>query len=413
MASSDTNLNIIVALKDQASAEFKKVGDEIEKTSFRMQSSFKGLSTDVSGFAKSLLGVGVAAGGAAIAFGVVSVKAYEDAQVAIARVDATLKSMGKAAVENRENILSAADAAVKLGFDDEDAAESITRFYQATGNLTQATKLNNIAMDLARAKHLDLSTAAGLVNQVLSGNGRVLKQYQINLKDSATPLEALGELQTKVAGQAAAFSGTFQGQMQVLEVSFGNIKEAIGGALVNALQPFIEEFTTWLTNPKTQENFKKWTADFQSWAEVIIPVVIDVFKLWGNILEGIFDTIIKIGDGMGALITKAQSLGTTLGSAFSNAGSNIKWAITGAVPGRASGGPVSSGSPYLVGENGPEYFVPSQSGTIMPHGTSPGGGTAITLNFSGSFFGTDSQTAEKFGNMIAKTLGQQLKLKTL
>lgn len=33
--------------------------------------------------------------------------------------------------------------------------------------------------------------------------------------------------------------------------------------------------------------------------------------------------------------------------------------------GRASGGPVSGGSPYVVGEKGPELFVPKQSGTII------------------------------------------------
>ena len=31
---------------------------------------------------------------------------------------------------------------------------------------------------------------------------------------------------------------------------------------------------------------------------------------------------------------------------------------------RASGGAVNAGGAYLVGENGPEYFVPNQSGSI-------------------------------------------------
>lgn len=33
-------------------------------------------------------------------------------------------------------------------------------------------------------------------------------------------------------------------------------------------------------------------------------------------------------------------------------------------PGRATGGPVSAGRGYVVGENGPEYFVPSSGGRI-------------------------------------------------
>jgi len=45
------------------------------------------------------------------------------------------------------------------------------------------------------------------------------------------------------------------------------------------------------------------------------------------------------------------------------------------VPGqRATGGPVSGNSPYIVGENGPEVFVPGSNGTILPNGS---GGDAL------------------------------------
>ena len=36
-------------------------------------------------------------------------------------------------------------------------------------------------------------------------------------------------------------------------------------------------------------------------------------------------------------------------------------------PGRAKGGPVQAGKPYLVGEEGPEIIVPKQSGTVVPN----------------------------------------------
>lgn len=38
------------------------------------------------------------------------------------------------------------------------------------------------------------------------------------------------------------------------------------------------------------------------------------------------------------------------------------------LPGRATGGPVSAGRPYLVGERGPELFVPSGYGRVEPRG---------------------------------------------
>ena len=45
--------------------------------------------------------------------------------------------------------------------------------------------------------------------------------------------------------------------------------------------------------------------------------------------------------------------------------------LFGGAPGRATGGPVSPGRPYLVGERGPELFVPTAAGSIVAGG---GGG---------------------------------------
>ncbi len=44
--------------------------------------------------------------------------------------------------------------------------------------------------------------------------------------------------------------------------------------------------------------------------------------------------------------------------------------LFGGAPGRATGGPVSPARPYLVGERGPELFVPTASGSIVAAGGS-------------------------------------------
>lgn len=46
---------------------------------------------------------------------------------------------------------------------------------------------------------------------------------------------------------------------------------------------------------------------------------------------------------------------------------------------RASGGPVRGHRPYIVGENGPELFVPGGSGNIVPNNTLANGGGASTI----------------------------------
>lgn len=54
--------------------------------------------------------------------------------------------------------------------------------------------------------------------------------------------------------------------------------------------------------------------------------------------------------------------------------------------GKAAGGPVRSGTSYLVGERGPELFTPNSSGMITPNNRlGSGGGTTININVSGAF----------------------------
>jgi lambda family phage tail tape measure protein len=50
---------------------------------------------------------------------------------------------------------------------------------------------------------------------------------------------------------------------------------------------------------------------------------------------------------------------------------------------RAAGGPVSGNTPYLIGEKGPELFMPSGSGTIVPNNQmgNMGGTTNVTNNY--------------------------------
>ena len=52
---------------------------------------------------------------------------------------------------------------------------------------------------------------------------------------------------------------------------------------------------------------------------------------------------------------------------------------------RAMGGPVTSGTSYLVGEQGPELFTPSHSGAIIPnHSLGGGRGSVINLTVNGA-----------------------------
>ena len=74
---------------------------------------------------------------------------------------------------------------------------------------------------------------------------------------------------------------------------------------------------------------------------------------------------------------------------------------------RAAGGPVSANTPYVVGEVGPELFVPGASGNIIPAGKtaammSGGGSGGATINITvNAGLGTDGVA---LGRVLVKAI---------
>src|SRR3954467_10946611 len=76
-------------------------------------------------------------------------------------------------------------------------------------------------------------------------------------------------------------------------------------------------------------------------------------------------------------------MGELLGGTGGGGLAGLIGSLFGGAPGRATGGPVSPGRPYWVGERGPELFVPASAGSVAAAGG--GGGVrevrvAITVN---------------------------------
>lgn len=234
MPTSTAELTILMKVKDEATEAMKRFSD----------------SMGGAGKYSKELGVGLLAGGAAAAgFGALAVKAAADAQAEMANFETALQNTSGATQEARDRILEAAQAAAKLGFDDEAAAVAMAQLYQRTGDVNQAINLNSIAMDLARAKHMGLEEASSAVGLVLSGNGKLLKYYGINLQETGTPIDALIELQGKLKDSAKNYGETFNGQMEVLKVQVGNLMEAIGDSgLLGAMTELIKKINDFASN---------------------------------------------------------------------------------------------------------------------------------------------------------------------
>jgi tape measure domain-containing protein len=77
---------------------------------------------------------------------------------------------------------------------------------------------------------------------------------------------------------------------------------------------------------------------------------------------------------------------------------------------RALGGPVSAGTPYMVGERGPELFMPSRGGSIIPNNALGGGGTSVVVNVdaSGSSVQGDQAQGRQLGIAISSAVQAEL-----
>ena len=84
--------------------------------------------------------------------------------------------------------------------------------------------------------------------------------------------------------------------------------------------------------------------------------------------------------------------------------------IFSALPGFANGGRPPVGRPSVVGERGPELFVPDRAGTILPNGVGMGS-TTITVNVSAGETSADSSNGQ--GASLGKAIGLAVQLELI
>ncbi|HZG08810.1 MAG TPA: tail tape measure protein [Allosphingosinicella sp.] len=98
------------------------------------------------------------------------------------------------------------------------------------------------------------------------------------------------------------------------------------------------------------------------------------------------------GGTAGLIATAAQVLSTMLGA-----------------PGRATGGPVAPGRPYLVGERGPELFVPTASGRVETGAGGFGGGRDVRVSIRIDAGGAgEPQALARSSRQVARAVKQAL-----
>lgn len=436
MATED--IKIVINADDKASGVLANLG----KNAGSLGSALKGLG--------AIAGTAVVAGfGAMAAFGISSVKAFIEAEKEMAvantalqntieamngkqleELNKTLGITGSSFVGMQKAMEDVGKSAVKLGFDDESASVAFAKLFQVTQNVTQAQDDLKLAMDLAAFSGRGLEESAGAITKVHAGATRILKEFGIELKDNATEADALAALQERVTGSAAAMADTTAGKLQVLSVSWQNLKETVGASLAEAIGPFITQLTEWSQKPETQEKLQEISKELANFVKQMTPIITQVLPVFIQLLEISGKTLLKVAtflfkDLPNAIATAIVAIDDLINritdfiikienalrklkefittGQYSSSGASLNpFSSSFKLPGFADGGVVGGplGAPTLAVVHGGE--------TVVPPGKSFGGFGGININITGTFLSEDA--AEKMASLMIDQLKLELRI---
>lgn len=127
------------------------------------------------------------------------------------------------------------------------------------------------------------------------------------------------------------------------------------------------------------------------------------------------DVVKNLAKALAKAALQAALLGTgPFAGLFGTAGSNgATGGVFGLIPslfGRASGGPVNAGQPYKVGERGPETFVPTVPGKIVPAQKAAGGSPiqpiTLAIDARGSTPDAVAMLEKKLPGLVLSTMAE-------
>lgn len=187
---------------------------------------------------------------------------------------------------------------------------------------------------------------------------------------------------------------------------------AITGALTVAWEAIKTVFNTLLDGFMT-----KWTDIWTAVKDVFSSIWESIASVFDSVVEGISNAMTKLISPIQKVIDLATRALSLAGGAIKSTGGSISSGIKSIIErgksltGLATGGSVYGGTPYMVGEKGPELFVPGASGRIVPNHALAGGngGVNIYLTQTGNTF-LDRNSMQAMGKEMLKLLKDNMRV---
>jgi hypothetical protein len=189
-----------------------------------------------------------AAGAYAIKIGIDGVKAAIEDEAAQAKLATTLQNVTgatDATVKATEDYILATSLA--FGITDTDLRPSLERLVRATGDVTQAQKIQTLAIDIAAGSGKSLEAVSNALGKAYEGSATSLGKLGVGLSSAQLKTMSFDDVTKNLSqtfgGQAAANANTYQGRIERLKVAFDETKETIGFALLPILQTLLNFIT--------------------------------------------------------------------------------------------------------------------------------------------------------------------------
>jgi SLT domain-containing protein len=260
-----------------ANAEIKKFADDTDSHANRAKKSVDDVGSSFGGLGSEIAkGLGVGIGFGSIHEGIEFVKEgigdliaeASNSQMIMQQTEAVIKSTGGAAGITAKDVGDLATNLSKVTpFDDEviQQSENLLLTFTSIGKdvMPQATET---VLNMSQALGQDTKSSAIQLGKALQDpiNGvTALRRVGVNFTDaqkeqiktlveSGHTLDAqkiiLKELNTEFGNSAKAAGETYAGKLKILETQIGNVKEAIGGALISAIVAVTGKFTPLMTD---------------------------------------------------------------------------------------------------------------------------------------------------------------------
>ena len=258
------------------------------------------------------------AGAAAVAYAgkllIDGVKAAAEDEAAQAKLAATLMNV-TGATKNQTLAVESyiTKTSIANNVTDDLLRPSLERLVRATGDVSEAQRLQGLALDISAGSGKSLEAVSMALGKAFEGNAAGLGKLGVGL--SAAELKTMSfdditkTLSNTFGGQAAIAADTFSGKLGRLGIVFNEAKETVGSFVIDAITPMLTLFidnVVPVINELATSIGEKLAPVFANLATFFTEVLIPVFKeYWEFITKDLIPAIVNFFEPALAGISKA------------------------------------------------------------------------------------------------------------